>query len=44
MKKFLVSLAVAALAAPMADTEVTLIDIDPAREELAAKFGALFHA
>jgi threonine dehydrogenase-like Zn-dependent dehydrogenase len=38
----LVGLLVVALAAPIADAEVTLIDIDPAREELAAKFGAAF--
>jgi threonine dehydrogenase-like Zn-dependent dehydrogenase len=38
----LVGLLVVALAAPMADTEVTLVDIDPARQDLAAKFGAAF--
>jgi threonine dehydrogenase-like Zn-dependent dehydrogenase len=38
----LVGLLVAALAAPMANTAVTLVDIDPAREKLAATFGAAF--
>ena len=38
----LVGLLVAALAAPITDTEVTLVDIDPAREKLAAHFGVAF--
>ena len=38
----LVGLLVVALAAPIADAEVTLVDIDPARADLAAKFGAAF--
>jgi threonine dehydrogenase-like Zn-dependent dehydrogenase len=38
----LVGLLTVALAAPMTDTEVTLIDVNPARAEFAAKFGADF--
>jgi threonine dehydrogenase-like Zn-dependent dehydrogenase len=38
----LVGLLVAALAAPMLDTTLTLVDIDPSRQDLAAKFGAAF--
>jgi NADPH:quinone reductase-like Zn-dependent oxidoreductase len=38
----LVGLLVVALAAPMAGAEVTLVDIDAGREELAAKFGVGF--